>query len=135
MHAQYLSITDVDCAFYVDNGKVGCNNTNKVQTSLDLLTNLFKYLDLCMNVKKTKAMITKGQVNCIQQSTLAYLCHITGMGQTYQERNTSLTECPLCPAMIQRQSLPNHVRFSHPDETLLAKQLEKDKPLGEIMSD
>ena len=58
--AQYPGLSDVDCAFYADNGKVGYNHTNKVQMSLDILTNLFQCLGLCMNAKKTKAMVTKG---------------------------------------------------------------------------
>ena len=62
----YSGLTDVDCAFYADDGKVGCNNTNKVQTSLNILTALFKCLGLRMNAKKTKAMVMKGCVNYIQ---------------------------------------------------------------------
>ena len=63
--AHYPSTADVDCAFYADNGKVGSFYTSKVQESLDIFTDLFLCLGLCMNAKKTKAMVTKSRVNYI----------------------------------------------------------------------
>ena len=99
------------------------------------MTDLFTQVSLCMNAKKTKAMVTKGRVNCIRQSTIVYVCRLTDQRQTYQERNTSLTNCPLCPAIVQRWSLPNHVSFCHDDTVLLAKQLETDGLVEDITPD
>ena len=54
-----------------------------------------------MNTKKTQAMVTKGRVTTIQQSTAAYICRMTGEGLTYRQRQAQKVACPVCSAMIQ----------------------------------
>ena len=76
-----------------------------------------------MNAGKTKAMVTKGQVDTINQSTAAYVRCMTGVGATYREREKAIVTCYICSANMQRRSLRNHIRFGHPDEYMVSQQL------------
>ena len=58
-------LEDVDCAFYANDGKLGGWNASWIQLLLDILTHLFACMGLCMNAKKTQAMVTKGCVTTI----------------------------------------------------------------------
>ena len=68
-----------------------------------------------MNASKTKTMVTKGCVPIIQQSTMAYICCLTGQGSSYWEHEMDIVQCPLCPTLVQQCSYRNHVRFCHFD--------------------
>ena len=79
------------------------------------MVELFLCVGLQMNAAKTKAMITKGCIPVIKQSTLAYICQLTGQGASHCNWEADIVQCPLCPALFQAHSYCNHLQFQHLD--------------------
>ena len=76
-----------------------------------------------MNTAKTKAMITKGCIPVIKQSTLVYIYQLTGQGASYCKCEADITQCLLYPVLIQAHSYHNHLWFQHPDAYTAASNL------------
>ncbi len=68
-------------------------------------------------------MISIPKVPSTALSQQAYQCHTTGQGQTYTQRQCSMTNCPKCNKAIQQGSLLNHL-----------KQVHKELPNPELQS-
>ena len=68
-----------------------------------------------MNTAKTKTMITKEGIPVIKQSTLAYICSLTGQGASHCNCEADIVQCPLCPAFLQACSYHNYLQFQYPD--------------------
>ena len=117
---------DLDCEFYADDGKVGSSDAASVQRSIDIMEDLFGRLGLKANAKKTKAMVTVGCVDTIEQSTQAYGRRIGGVGKNHREREAEKVACPLCGVFLQRKSLRNHLRFKHGGAAIPEEEKEED---------
>jgi hypothetical protein len=118
--------TDVDCEFYADDGKVGSRDPELVQKSVDILTDLFQCLGLQMNAKKTKAMVTRGVVETVKQSTEAYRRRMGQGGGTHREREAEYVECPMCKQWMQRKSLRQHLQHLHTKQARAAEEQEQE---------
>jgi hypothetical protein len=114
------SIPEVSAGFYADDGVLAGHDPDQLQSSLDLLVELFERVGLSTSVSKTKTMV------CVPDHSLhghfssaAFKRRFTG-GFTYSARKRRHVQCPNCDSTMQERHLHYHLYHSHniyPDAT------------------
>jgi hypothetical protein len=114
------SIPEIYAGFYADDGVLAGHEPDQLQSSLDLLVELFERVGLSTSVPKTKYMV------CVPDhplhghlSSAAFKRRFNG-GFTYSARKRHHVQCPKCDSTMQERHLRYHLYHSHniyPDAT------------------
>jgi len=80
----------------------------RVQASLDIITQGFASLGLRMNVRNTKFMVMKGGEDRLQLLTMAHSPKVTHEGTTYRVKQWEKVQCLKCGAIVGRSYLKRH---------------------------
>ena len=107
------NVRDLIALFYADDGLIASRDSEWLQQSIDVLTDLFARVGLKTNTTKTKAMICTPGYIATQMSDQQYRRRMRGTGQTYRERQRRRVECSLCNRNLAAASLPSHMLSQH----------------------
>jgi len=94
--------------FFADDGMMTGTTQERVQASLDIITQGFTSLGLIMNARKTKFMVMKGGEHRLRLSTAAYSRKVTHEGTTYRAKQREKVQCLKCGAIVGRSYLKRH---------------------------
>ena len=94
--------------FYADDGLVAAHDHEWLQHAIDILSGLFAWVGLQMNINKTKCMsCMPGQISN-QMSTAASKHHMEGIGFSHRERQCHWVECSEHGVEVAASSLQHH---------------------------
>lgn len=113
------AVSDKLPLFYADDGLIASTDHSWLQTSLNLLTDLFSRVGLNTNTAKTKLMTCFPSASATPMSHHAYKRRMSGEGLTYRERQRQLVTCPQpnCNTRLCASSLPRHLQSLHGIDT------------------
>ena len=81
---------------YADDGMVASTDLVWLHIIFDMLTGLFYWAGLKMNVRKTVGMVCHPYRTVRVRSEKSYTLKMTGVGQEYKERQRERVSCPEC---------------------------------------
>jgi Reverse transcriptase (RNA-dependent DNA polymerase) len=99
--------------FYADDGWLASHNPAILQEALNMATDLFLMMGLCMNATKTKSMNSHPGLELHYISTPAFSRQMLGNGPTYSATQRRITTCPVCEREIQQRNLKQHLINQH----------------------
>lgn len=99
--------------YYADDGLIARCNSEQVQDTMNVTTDLFKRVGLQMNEDKTKVMV--GDIGKLGTRICkeAYDHRNNESGMSYEERMKEKMTCPRCEASFQQKNLQRHMLMKH----------------------
>jgi hypothetical protein len=104
-------VRDHCIAFFVDNGLVAARCPEWLQSSFDVLINLFERIGLRTNAKKTKVMTCLPGKIRVAKTEEEYASQQTGLGTAATKRRR--VACEVCGASLAAESLRSHLETQH----------------------
>jgi len=118
----------VETQYYADDGLLMGHAAQEVQSSLDIMSNLFARFGLKMNAMKTEAMIMAGEKTAPALSEVAYARMTGGNGKTCRDRMDEKVVCEFCTAEVRQGYFQTHMQT----RSCLASQKECNYTPAEI---
>jgi hypothetical protein len=104
-------VRDQCIAFFVDDGLVAARCPEWLQSSFDILINLFERIGLRTNAEKTKVMTCLPGKIRVAQKVEEYASQQTGLGTAATKRRR--VACEVCGASLAAESLRSHLETQH----------------------
>jgi hypothetical protein len=99
--------------FYADDGRIGGDNPDLIQSYLDKFLELFAAVGLQVNAIKTVSMTSSPNFRWPAHTIGAYNRRLSGEPVMYHAREMVMEECEVCGASMQHRSLKRHVTNQH----------------------
>jgi hypothetical protein len=99
--------------WYADDGRIGGDNPDLIQSYLDKFLELFAVVGLQVNAIKTVSMTSSPNFRWPAHTIGAYSHRLSGEPVMYQAREMVLEECEVCGKSMQHRSLKRHVTDQH----------------------
>jgi hypothetical protein len=104
------AVRDQCIAFFMDNGLVSTRYPVWLQSSFDILTQLFERIGLLANANKTKVMIcVPGKIR-VAPTEMEYASQQAGNTTTTKR---CWVDCDVCGASLAAESLQSHLETQH----------------------
>ena len=104
-----INIDNTMIQFYADDGIILGENYELIQQILDRLRENFLLFGLEMNLEKTEMMIIKARQKYRKMTQESYDRKITGVGESYNDKQQMMVSCHWCDKLVQRRSLKTHL--------------------------
>jgi hypothetical protein len=101
--------------FYADDGRIGGDNPDLVQSYLDRFVELFATVGLKVNSGKTVSMTSSPNFRWPGHKIGAYNRRMSGEPVDYALRRTVMEDCEVCGAELQHRNLVAHMGHHHPE--------------------